>query len=114
VARITVSKLKSTNFKGWTFVLVAGVALAFLAILDRGGLGEIAAADGSTGCQVEVTADELNVRNGPSEGAALVETLLRGTQIDATSVVTDGFRELEAGRWASDQFLTPLPGTNCG
>jgi hypothetical protein len=43
-----------------------------------------------------------------------VETLLRGTQIDATSVVTDGFRELEAGRWASDQFLTPLPGTNCG
>jgi hypothetical protein len=114
VARITVPKLEASTFKGWTFVIVAGVVLAFLAILDRGGLGEITAADGSTGCQVEVTADELNVRNGPSEGAALVETLLRGTRIDATSVVTDGFRELEAGRWASDQFLTPLPGTDCG
>ena len=113
MARITVPKLEASTFKGWTFVIVAGVVLAFLAILDRGGLGEITA-DGSTGCQVEVTADELNVRNGPSEGAALVETLLRGTRIDATPVVTDGFRELEAGRWASDQFLTPLPGTDCG
>ena len=114
MARITVPKLEASTFRGWTFVIVAGVVLAFLAILDRGGLGEITTADGSTGCQVEVTADELNVRNGPSEGAELVETLLRGTQIDATSVVTDGFRELEVGRWASDQFLTPLPGTDCG
>ena len=113
MARITVPKLEASTFKGWTFVIVAGVVLAFLAIIDRGGLSEITA-DGSTGCQLEVAADELNVRNGPSEGAALVETLLRGTRIDAASVVTDGFRELEAGRWASDQFLTPLPGTDCG
>ena len=114
MARITVPKLEASTFKGWTFVIVAGVVLAFLAIIDRGGLNEISAANGSTGCQLEVIADELNVRAGPSQDAALVETLLRGTQIDATSVVTDGFRELEAGRWASDQFLTPLPGTDCG
>jgi hypothetical protein len=114
VARITVPKLESSTFKGWTFVVVAGVALALLAILDRGGLNEISAADGSTGCQLEVVVDELNVRNGPSQGAALVETLPRGVRIDGTSVVNDGFRQLEEGRWAADQFLSPLPGSVCG
>ncbi len=113
MARITVPKLESSTFKGWTFVLVAGVVLAVLAILDRGGLNEVGIADGSTGCQLEVTADELNVRTGPSQEAALVETLARGARVDGTRVVTDGFRELEEGRWAADQFLTPLPGTNC-
>ena len=113
MARITVPKLEASSFKGWTFVLVAGVVLALLAIIDRGGLGAITVADGSTGCQLEVTADQLNVRNGPSQGAALVETLTRGTRVDGTRVVTDGFRQLEEGRWAADQFLVPLPGTNC-
>jgi hypothetical protein len=113
VARITVPKIEASTFKGWAFVLVAGVVLTAIALLDRGGLNEVAAADGSTGCQLEVTADELNVRTGPSPGAALVETLTRGTVVDGTRVVTDGFRELEEGRWAADQFLTPLPNTNC-
>jgi hypothetical protein len=114
VARITVPKLESSTFKGWTFVVVAGVGLALLAILDRGGLNEISAADGSTGCQLEVVADELNVRNGPSQDAALVETLPRGIRIDGTNVVTAGFRQLEESRWAADQFLSPLPGSVCG
>jgi hypothetical protein len=114
VAKITIPKLEASTFKGWAFVMVAGVALALLAMVDRGGVGEIAAADGSTGCQLEVTADELNVRNGPSQGALLVETLRRGARVDGTNVVTDGFRQLEEGRWAAAEFLTPLPGTNCG
>ncbi|MGH3588004.1 MAG: hypothetical protein ACRDQ0_16975 [Pseudonocardia sp.] len=113
MARITVPKLEASTFKGWAFVLVAGTVLAALALLDRGGWGEIGAADGSTGCQLEVTADELSIRSGPSADAALVETVLRGARIDGTRVVTDGYRQLEEGRWASDQYLTPLPGTNC-
>ncbi|OZM77671.1 hypothetical protein [Pseudonocardia sp. MH-G8] len=113
MARITVPKLESSTFKGWAFVLVAGVVLAAIALLDRGGLNEVAAADGSTGCRLEVSADELNIRTGPSPGAALVETLARGAVVDGTRIVTDGFRELEQGRWAADQFLTPLPNTNC-
>jgi hypothetical protein len=113
VARMNVPKLEASTFKGWGFVLVAGVALAALAMLDRGGFSEVPGADGSTGCQLEVVADELNVRTGPSQEATLVETLRRGAVIDGTRVVTDGFRELEEGRWAADQFLTPLPGTNC-
>ncbi|GAA0947718.1 SH3 domain-containing protein [Pseudonocardia zijingensis] len=113
MARITVPKLEASSFKGWTFVLIAGVVLALLAIIDRGGLSAITVSDGSTGCQLEVTTDQLNVRNGPSPGAALIETLPRGTRVDGTRVVTDGFRQLEEGRWAASQFLTPLPGTNC-
>lgn len=113
MARITVPKLEASSFKGWTFVLIAGVVLALLAIIDRGGLNAITIADGSTGCQLEVTTDQLNVRSGPSPGAALVETLPRGAHVDGTRVVTDGFRQLEEGRWAADQFLNPLPGTNC-
>jgi hypothetical protein len=94
-------------------VIVAGVLLALLAIIDRGGLDTVAAADGSTSCQLDVVTDELNVRNGPSQGAALVETLPRGLRVDGTRVVTDGFRELEEGRWAADQFLSPVPGSDC-
>jgi hypothetical protein len=114
VARIQVPKLQAKTFKGWTFVLVAGTALALVAILDRGGLDELrAGADGSTGCQLEVAADELNVRAAPSPESGLVATLVRGDRVDGTRVVTDGFRELEGNRWAANQFLTPLPGTNC-
>jgi hypothetical protein len=114
VARYKIPKLQSSSFKGWTFVLIAGTVLALIAIYDRGGPFPTAtSATGSTGCQLEVVADELNVRSGPSPQAALVETLRRGDRVDGTRVVTDGFRELAGGRWASDQFLSPLPGTNC-
>jgi hypothetical protein len=113
VAKYKVPKLDSSTFKGWAFVLVAGVALAFLAMIDRGGLDEVVGANGSTGCQLEVTGDEVNVRGGPSMQAPVVDTLTRGDRVDGTTVVTDGFRELENNRWVDNRFLTPLPGTNC-
>ena len=113
MARFSVPKLEASTFKGWAFVVVAGVVLTFIAMIDRGGLEQVQGADGSTGCQLEVTAEELNVRSGPSQQAPLVETLVRGNRVDGTPVVTDGFRELEGGRWAADQYLTPVPGTTC-
>jgi hypothetical protein len=114
VARIQVPKLEAKTFKGWAFVLVAGTALAFVAILDRGGLDEVrTSADGSTGCQLEVAADQLNVRAEPNPESRLVETRVRGDRVDGTPVVTNGFRELKGNLWAANQFLTPLPGTNC-
>lgn len=114
MAKIKVPKLEKKTFRGWTFVLVAGTVLAFVAILDRGGLDELtSSADGSTGCQLEVAADQLNVRAAPSQDSALVQTLVRGDRVDGTRIITDGFRQLEGNRWAASQFLTPLPGTNC-
>lgn len=124
MAKFSVPKLESSSFKGWTFVLVAGALLAVLALFDAGesvlpgdddGVGEIGslAADGSTGCVVEIATEELNVRAGPSQNAELLGAVRQGDRVDATPVVTDGFRQLEGGRWASNQYLTPLPGTDC-
>jgi uncharacterized protein YgiM (DUF1202 family) len=114
VARFKVPKLEKKTFRGWTFVVFAGVVLALVAIIDRGGLDELrTGADGSTGCQLEVAADELNVRTEPSADSTLVQTLVRGDRVDGTRIITNGFRQLEGNRWAASQFLTPLPGTNC-
>ena len=113
-SRFKIPKLEKSTFRGWTFVLVVGVLLAFVAIIDRGGLNDQSAdADGSTGCQLEVAADQLNVRASPDQDSALLQTLVRGDRVDGTRIVTNGFRELEGNQWAADQFLTPLPDTNC-
>jgi hypothetical protein len=106
VARFIVPKLEKKTFRGWTFVVFAGVVLALVAILDRGGLDELRTS-------ADVAADELNVRTEPSAESALVQTLVRGDRIDGTRIITNGFRQLEGNRWAASQFLTPLPGTNC-
>jgi hypothetical protein len=118
MAQIKIPKLTGSSFRGWTFVLVAGVVLTVLALLDRGGAADLipghSTANGSTGCIMQVMTDELNVRSGPSQTADLKGTLHLGDRVDATTVVTDGFRQLEGGdQWASNQFLTPAAGTNC-
>jgi hypothetical protein len=53
------------------------------------------------------------VRAAPEQDSALLQTLVRGDRVDGTRIVTNGFRELEGNQWAADQFLTPLPDTNC-
>ncbi|WP_214407157.1 SH3 domain-containing protein [Pseudonocardia lacus] len=115
MAKLTIPQLKSSSFKGWAFVLVAGCVLTVLALFDRGGTGALLPnqADGSTGCTLTVTTEELNVRSGPSQNAELLGSLRQGEQVDGMPVVTDGFRQLEGDRWASDQYLTPVAGTVC-
>ena len=111
---IKITRPDASTFRGWAFVLIAGVVLAALAVIDGGGLNDLRSMIGTpTGCRMVVAAEELNVRTEPSTGSGLVETLTRGATVDATRVVTDGFRELGNGRWAANQFLTPLPETTC-
>ena len=112
MARYKIPKLESSTYRSWTFVLVMGGLLTLVAIIDRGGLNETVA-DGSTGCQLEVQATTLNIRTGPSLNAQSVDTLRQGDVVDGTAVVTDGFRQLENGRWVDNLYLTPLPGSNC-
>jgi hypothetical protein len=111
--RVALKRPDPSSYRGWGFVFVAGIVLAVLALIDRGGLDE-RTADGSSGCRFEVVAEELDVRAAASSGAELVEILGRGEVVDGTRIVVDGFRELGRDRWAADRFLTPLPGTNCG
>jgi hypothetical protein len=108
---------KPWQVRGWGLVFVSGIVLTILAMLDAPDVSSTTAvrsADGSTGCQLRVSAAELRVRSAPSTTAEQVEVLSEGAVVDGTLTVTDGFRELEGGRWAADQYLTPLPNTNCG
>jgi hypothetical protein len=117
----------SKFFSGWLFVVVAGLLLALYAIVDRGGLAAAtgtaatgsavtanAVSDGSTGCQLQVTTDQINVRAGPSQDTELLRILVRGDVVDGLPTVTNLYRELEDGTWATSEFLTPLPGSRCG
>lgn len=104
--------------RGWGLVILSGILLTVLAMLDApdvvSSTPAVQSADGSTGCQLRVSAAELRVRSAPSTDADQVEVLSEGAVVDGTPTVTDGFRQLEGGRWAADQYLTPLPGGNCG
>jgi hypothetical protein len=113
--RIGLPKLGPKMFSGWLFVLVAGVVLAVLAIIDGGGFSQTPAvtSDGSTGCRLEVSTDQLNVRAGPAQDAELLRTLSRGDFVDGTAIQTNLYRQLEDGSWAVTEFLTPVPGSNC-
>lgn len=104
------------SVKGWGAVLTGGILLAVLALMDLPAGGTTvgsATADGSTGCQMQVTAAELRVRSGPSINTDPLETLTQGTIVDGTTEVTDGFRKLEGDRWAANEFLVPVAGTAC-
>ena len=120
-------KLRKRNFHGWGWVLLAGNVLLFsfgapdaaLSLLDGsvaptvGGTATSASQPAAVQCQLRVSAAELRVRSGPTTDSAQVETLSEGVVVDGTRTVTNGFRELAGNRWAADQFLTPVPGTNC-
>jgi hypothetical protein len=112
-------KIRRRNFHGWGWVLVAGIVLTAISLLDGSVAPSVAGTATSTSqpaavaCQLRVSAAELRVRSGPSTDSAQVQTLSEGVVVDGTPTVTNGFRELSGNRWAANQFLTPVPGTNC-
>ena len=69
MAKMTLKGAAKHSVKGWGAVLTGGILLAVLALVDLprdGTTTGTATADGSTGCQLQVTAAELRVRSGPS------------------------------------------------
>jgi hypothetical protein len=114
--KMTLKGAAKHSVKGWGAVLTGGIVLAVLALMDLPAGGTSAAgttADGSTGCQLQVTAAELRVRSGPSVDTDPLETLTQGAVVDGTTEVTDGFRKLEGNGWAANEFLVPIAGTTC-
>jgi hypothetical protein len=116
--KLTLKGMAKYSLRGWGAVLAGGILLTVLALLDAPGDGASAAgasatADGSTGCQLQVTAVELRVRSGPSINTDPLDTLTQGAVVDGTTEVTDGFRRLEGDRWAANEFLVPVAGTTC-
>lgn len=99
------------------FILVALIAVVVLYAVSGGELSSEAEGSGgesgSGDCTMTVDADALNVRSGPSTGDDVVDSLPQDTETEATGEVQDGFRKLEDGRWASDDFLQPAEGASC-
>ena len=116
-SKMTLMGAAQHSVTGWGAVITGGLLLAVLALIDLpAGSGTSPAgstADGSTGCQLQVTIAELRVRSGPSVDTDPLETLTQGTVVDGTPEVTDGFRRLEGNRWAANEFLVPVAGTTC-
>lgn len=95
------------------FAFLIAVVLIYVFGSER---GVSAGTDGSSGadCRVSVTADVLNVRAGPSIDAKVVDQVGNETETDATTKVTNGYRKIADGRWASDRYLQPVDGARCG
>lgn len=88
-------------------VLVVVAVLFFVQNSKNGN----ASSGGSGACQVQVTADVLNVRSGPAQHDKVVGKLTTGAVKPATKTVQNGYRELVKGQWASDQFLKQVSGS---
>lgn len=106
--KLTMSRPK---LKGWPMVIILGLALALLAVIDRGGLGAVTGSSG--GCELRVTASQLNVRSGPSNQSESLQVLTQGATLDGTTTLTGGFRQLKDGRWVFEQYVTPIAGSTC-
>lgn len=99
--------------------VVVGIGLIYLMGSNgndaSGGVGGVGGASGGgSGCRVTVTADVLNVRAAPDPNSQVVDQYSRDRETDAETQVQNGFRKLADNRWASDEFLQPVQGTNCG
>jgi hypothetical protein len=64
-------------------------------------------------CQLTVLADVLNVRSAPSMDSSVVDRVEYASTLDARPTVTNGFRMLDEGRWAAEEFLDPLDAAAC-
>ena len=89
-----------------TAVVMGVIVLSSQREGDAGGL--------SRPCVVKVSADKLNVRAGPGTQHPVVDTLTAGSVVPADRLIQDGFRQLKPGRWVAEEYLHPLPGSNCG
>lgn len=89
--------------------VVMGVALVYIV----GNEPRATISPDRIGCELTVNADVLNVRSAPSATAQIVAKYQQDATVTAQATVRNGFRMLEANRWAADRFLTPLDGATC-
>lgn len=92
-------------------VVLVVVAILFLVQNGKKGNAQQGGAGSGGGCKVQVTADVLNVRAGPSTTAKTLTPLHTGQTVSATATTQNGFRELSTGHWASSDFLKPVSGS---
>lgn len=89
--------------------VVIGVALVYILGNER----RFTDSPMGASCELSVSADVLNVRSAPSTTARIVGKFQQDATVTAQATVRNGFRMLEADRWAAEEFLTPLDGADC-
>lgn len=95
-------------------VIVIGllVVTSTLVIVDLNRTPSAATPRADGKCQFEVK-DELNVRSGPAADQSVAGKFQKGAKITGTPTVQNGFRQLADGKWASNEFLAPVQGSEC-
>jgi hypothetical protein len=63
---------------------------------------------------VTVTADQLSVRSSPDGNASVVRTYSKGAVVSADRTTRNGFRQLQPGYWAAQEYLNPTWDSDCG
>lgn len=91
--------------------VIGGVVLVGVILLtgEREDEGDVASR-----CEVEVTADVLNVRGGAGTEFPVLDQLRDGATIEAMPVVQNDFRQLSESRWVASRFLAVTEGSECG
>ncbi len=88
------------------------VVVALMLVIQNSKKGSAQPGGGTSGgCQVQVTADVLNIRSGPDDTATVVGKLATGAVTAAQATVQNGYRELGTGRWVSNQFVKTVSGS---
>lgn len=98
-----------------------GIPVMKLAVI--GGVGVVAfalvvhrnadASQSNPQCAFTVNADVLNVRAGPATTERVVGRLVQSQPVTAQPLVSNGFRQLDATRWASADYLVAASGNTC-
>ncbi|HVV23037.1 MAG TPA: SH3 domain-containing protein [Pseudonocardiaceae bacterium] len=95
-------------------LVVVGLLIVVAIIFFAQNSKKTGAQTGTTGgCQMQVTADVLNVRAAPNKKAKVVGKLNNGAIKSATTTVQNNYRELTTDQWVDDEFLKTISGS-CG
>lgn len=92
-------------------IVIGLLVVVFVMFVVQGGKKGNAQTGTGGGCQVQVTADVLNIRTSPDAKAAVVGKLNTGAITAAQATQQNGYRKLADNRWASAQFLKPVSGS---
>lgn len=101
---------KMPKARSWTFALGCALVLGILVLIDNGSVRSDVV---TAGCRVEVTTDNLNVRESPDVAGQVQRTVHKGDVLGAETTVENGYRKLVDGGWTPDDYLRPLPGSKC-
>jgi hypothetical protein len=94
--------------------LLAGVGILYVQGNDQRQQEGNTSNEATAACRVASTGDGVRVRSAPIvDPANVVDELATGEESNATTVIQNGFRKLDEGRWVSVDYIKPLNGSKC-